>query len=308
MTRHRPAHRAPDCARGGRWRPSPWAVLAAALAWGGILLALYPSAASWFFDHSKAEVVNAYTAQVEAGLDPEASTQLAEAHAYNDALKAGARLEANERLPTGDGSSSDPGLVYDDILKVDSTGLMGRLSIPSIDVDLPVYHGTSDEVLLEGLGHLQGTSLPVGGEGTHSVITGHRGLASATLFTDLDKVAVGDTFTLTVLDQVLVYQVTDTRVVDPDQTESLGPVAGKDLVTLVTCTPLGINSQRILVTGERILPAPEADVGRASGGAEGPGFPWWAVVAVAVTVGAGVSVWRSGRSPRSRPRPTSNWQ
>jgi sortase A len=177
---------------------------------------------------------------------------------------------------------------------------MARLRIPAIDVDLPIYHGTSDATLLKGVGHLEGTSLPVGGEGTHSVLTGHRGLASATLFTNLDKVKEGDTFTIEVLDQVLTYQVIRTQVVDPSDTASLRATAGEDLVTLVTCTPLGINSQRILVTGERITPTPQEDLDAAGSVPDIPGFPWWAAGLAAGVVLVGVFVWRAGypRTPR----------
>lgn len=266
-------------ARAGRgWRPRLLPLVAAVAGFAGLLVMLYPTAASWFSQYDQTRIVEDYSTEVSAGVEPPVDEQLKLAHAYNDALSSGALLEAGQRIPTGAGESADGSLNYDSMLSTGGSGLMGRLRIPAIDVDLPFYHGTSDEVLVKGIGHLEGTSLPVGGEARHSVLTGHRGLASATLFTNLDRVVVGDTFTIEVLDEVLTYKVVTTTVVDPDQTESLLPVEGKDLVTLVTCTPLGINSQRILVTGERVTPTPLADVEAAGKVPDIPGFPWWTVI------------------------------
>lgn len=180
---------------------------------------------------------------------------------------------------------------------------MARIKIPAINVDLPVYHGTSDQVLLEGVGHLEGTALPVGGPSTHAVLTGHRGLAEAELFTNLDRVEVGDTFTVEVFGEVLTYQVRQTQVVEPTDTETLYPVLGEDLITLVTCTPLGINTQRILVTGERITPTPIEDVKAMGTRPEVPGPPWWAAVIAVAFVSVCYYVYVSGRPQRrSHPR------
>lgn len=171
---------------------------------------------------------------------------------------------------------------------------MGRLRIPVIDADLPIYHGTSDAVLERGVGHLQGTSLPVGGADQHSVLTAHRGLASSELFSHLDRVEIDDRFTIEVFGEVLTYRVVDTQVVRPDATESLYPQIGKDLVTLVTCTPLGVNSHRILVTGERITPTPTEDLDRAGDVPEVPGFPWWVVIIGGAVILLSAAVWRAG--------------
>ncbi len=141
---------------------------------------------------------------------------------------------------------------YESLLNVANNGIIGHISIPNISVELPIYHGCSPAVLQIAVGHLQGSSLPVGGEGTHSVLSAHRGLPSARLFTDLDKLQEGDIFTVTVLDRLLTYQVDKISIVDPDQVDSLYPVEGKDYMTLVTCTPYGINSHRLLVRGVRI--------------------------------------------------------
>ena len=169
-----------------RWRLTISAVIPAILALAGVLVFTYPTAASWFSQYNQSQLIEAHTQVVSSGINPSAAEQLREAHAYNDALNSGALLEANANVPTGAGSSDDETLDYNEILTSGSTDLMGRLKIPVIDVDLPIYHGTADATLARGVGHLEGTSLPVGGEGTHSVLTGHRGLATATLFTNLD--------------------------------------------------------------------------------------------------------------------------
>lgn len=132
------------------------------------------------------------------------------------------------------------------------SGVMGYVEIPGIDVSLPIYHGTSEEVLQVAVGHIEGSSLPVGGESTHCVISGHRGLPSARLFTDLDQLAEGDIFTLRVLDETLTYEVDQIHVVEPDDITLLEIVEGEDLCTLVTCTPYGVNSHRLLVRGHRV--------------------------------------------------------
>jgi sortase A len=150
-----------------------------------------------------------------------------------------------------DVKDSDADAEYDDLLNMTSDGAMGFIEIPCIDVTLLVYHGQSDEVLKKGVGHIKGTSLPVGGESTHTVLTGHTGLSSAKLFTDLDNVEMGDVFFLNVMGETLAYKVDQIMIVTPDDTSDLTIVDGKDYCTLVTCTPYGINSHRLLVRGER---------------------------------------------------------
>ena len=275
------------------WRLSISALVTSIMAVTGMGLLAYPTAASWVSQYNQSKVTADYSAQVDEAR-PDAKTQIAQAHAYNDALSAGAVLEANNHVPTGAGSSSDDSLSYASILKANDEGLMARLKIPSISLDLPVYHGTADDTLLKGLGHLEGTSLPVGGEGTRSVITGHRGLAEATMFTNLDKVKTGDSLIVEVFGEVLTYRVTSTKVVEPEETEALRVEEGKDLLTLVTCTPLGINTHRILLTGERIYPTPAADVAAAGKRPEVPTFPWWIVALSAGLVVVGLYLWRSG--------------
>ena len=148
-------------------------------------------------------------------------------------------------------SEEDKG-AYDTLLDISGTGVMGYIEIPTINISLPVYHGTEDAVLQIAVGHLEWSSLPVGGEDTHCVLSGHRGLPSAKLFTNLDKLVVGDKFVMRVLDEVLTYEVDQILIVEPAQLESLNIVDGEDYCTLLTCTPYGINTHRLLVRGHRI--------------------------------------------------------
>jgi sortase A len=268
----------------------------------GVLVLLYPATADWFNDINHARQIRNYATDVSVMGDADRAQTLARAHQYNAALGGRASVEARQRIPVADGARLPSGYDYPAILRADAYGLMGRIVIPTIAVDLPIYHGTSDEVLARGVGHLEGSSLPVGGAGTHAVLAGHRGLATSTLFSNLDKVKLDDTFTMFVFGEVLTYRVSDIKVVDPDQAKSLNPVPGADLVTLVTCTPIGINSQRILVTGERVTPTPAKDVAAATAVPAGPGFPWWAAGTGGAVVGLALYVWASGR-PRTR-RPT----
>ncbi|WP_217177667.1 class C sortase [Streptomyces sp. AC495_CC817] len=288
--------------RGARpWRPSPlsWVAVLAGVVGAGVFL--YPHAAAWTSAVNQAQIVAEHQSGiVDAGDDM--GQALAEARAYNDALTAGVDLEANSRLPTGVGST-DSALSYENMLSIGGGDVMARIRIPKIGVDLPVFHGTSDATLLKGAGHLQGSHLPVGGEGTHAVITAHRGLADATMFSDLDGVGIGDRFTIEVLDQVLTYEIVEKRVVAPEDTDSLRPTPGADLVTLVTCTPLGINTHRILVTGARVTPTPEADVAAAGRPSGVPGFPWWLVAAGSAVLLAALVIRHLGFADAAAKRP-----
>lgn len=149
---------------------------------------------------------------------------------------------------------------YDDILNVAGNGIIGYINIPRINVELPIKHGTSEAVLNVAVGHLEGTSLPVGGEGTHCVLSAHRGLPSAKLFTNLDKLTEGDTFTITILDRFLTYEVDQIRIVEPKEIGEVDMVEGKDYVTLLTCTPYGLNTHRLLVRGHRIVNDEESKI------------------------------------------------
>ena len=285
-----------DGAAPQRRRPSAmtWVTVVCWLLGVGIML--YPSTAAWFSQKNQSSLVGLYGSEV-ADSDPDAATQVRDAMRYNEALSSGALVAAGANVAVGAGEVTGDGGAYRDQL-VTPSGVMARLRIPAIDLDLPIFHGTDEETLLRGLGHLEGTSLPVGGESTRSVITGHRGLASSRMFTDLDRVAVGDTFTLETFGEVASYRVRDVLVVEPDQTETLHQEAGEDLVTLITCTPLGVNTHRILVTGERVLPTPDRDRSAAGAMSEVPGFPWWSVgLGGAIVLAGGYVVW-STRAPR----------
>lgn len=263
---------------------------------------LYPQTSAWFSQREQARVI---AMGIEAlATEPNndqlfRDEQLARAHAYNDSLASGVLVESGANVPTGKGESTGEWDYYT-LLSLGNEGVMARLIYPDVGVDLPVYHGTSDKTLGMGVGHLQGSSLPVGGVGTRSVLTAHRGLADATMFTYLVDAEIGDTFTIETMGEVLAYQVVEYQVIAPDQTEALVADPTKDLVTLITCTPLGINTHRILVTGERIYPTPQALVDEAMAPSHLPAFPWWAVIFTTAVVLSGSYVWWAGYPPKPK--------
>ncbi len=285
-----------------RWR-MPWATAGIGLiALIGVLITLYPTTASWLSQYNQSKAIGVVDHIVDQGPPSRLEKELARAHAYNAALVGGALLSPASNVPTSEGAASGD-MNYYDLLNATDDGIMGRLRIPAITVDLPIYHGTSDETLAKGVGHLEGTSLPVGGESQHSVLTAHRGLPSATLFNDLHKLEKGDRFTVEVFGDVLTYEVIETQTVLPDETQSLFPRYDEDLVTLVTCTPLGINTHRYLVTGKRVTPTPIEDLNKAGATPEIPGFPWWTLGLGAALVSYGVLIGISGRAHARNPRP-----
>ena len=276
-----------------KWRFSKSCIVPALLLLASFASLIYPHAAMWLSQYHMSEVAAEYAKLITHAV-PAPHEQLARAREYNQKLSSGAIYEANTNIPTSHGETSDASQDYWEQLKANDDGLMARLRIKKIDLDLPVYHGTEDATLLKGLGHLRGTSLPVGGKGTRSVITGHRGLASAEMFTRLDEIVKGDTFTIEVFDEVLTYKVVDKIVVNPDETKKIAAVPGKDLVTLITCTPLGINTQRILVTGERVIPTPAADKADRGKKPDVPRFPWWIVACFGSLCVVGGYIWWAG--------------
>ncbi len=208
----------------------------------GLSVMLYPTVSDWWNSRVQSNAIANYDAVVEELDDSEYEEILARAHLYNDHLN-----EIYSPLSTPEAVSD-----YDDILNISGTGIMGYITIPSIGVQLPIYHGTSEAVLNIAAGHLQGSSLPVGGTSTHAVISAHRGLPSARLFSDLDQIVVGDTFTITVMNEVLTYEVEEILIVLPSEMDKLAIMEGRDMVTLMTCTPYGINSHRLLIRSKRI--------------------------------------------------------
>ncbi len=276
-----------------KWRFSKSCIVPTLLLLASFASLIYPHAAMWLSQYHMSEVAAEYAKLITHAV-PAPHEQLERAREYNRNLSSGAIYEANTNIPTSHGETSDISQSYWDQLKANDDGLMARLKIKKIDLDLPVYHGTEDDTLLKGLGHLRGTSLPVGGKGTRSVITGHRGLASAEMFTRLDEIVKGDTFTIEVFDEVLTYKVIEKIVVNPDETKKIAAVPGKDLMTLITCTPLGINTQRILVTGERIIPTPAADEANRGKKPDVPRFPWWIVGCFGSLCVVGGYIWWAG--------------
>lgn len=219
----------------------------------GLSLLLYPSFADWWNSFHQSRAVASYIEQV-AHIDEDRYNELwNNAWDYNQSL--------TER-PNSYLLSDEQEAFYNQLLNVSGNGIMGYIEIPRIGVSLPIYHTTDEAILQVAVGHLEWTSLPVGGEGSHCVLSGHRGLPSARLFTDLDQMEVGDTFLLYVLDEVLTYQVDQILIVEPTDTDHLMIQEGLDLCTLITCTPYGINSHRLLVRGTRIDTAEEAPIVR----------------------------------------------
>lgn len=209
----------------------------------GVCLLLYPTVSDYWNSFHQTRVITTYMETVADMDDGTYEELLSAAQAYNAELaETGVKWEmSEEELAT-----------YDSLLNIGEQGLMGYIEISSINCKLPIYHGTADQVLQTGVGHLEGTSLPVGGESTHAVISGHRGLPSAKLFTNLDRLVEGDTFILNILDEMLTYEVDKILIVEPDDLSALTIEPGQDYCTLVTCTPYGINTHRLLVRGHRV--------------------------------------------------------
>ncbi|WP_081733577.1 class C sortase [Paenarthrobacter nicotinovorans] len=258
-------------------------VLAAVI---GVGVLLYPTAAAWFSDRVHATEISGYVDSVENLNPSQQQALLDEARTFNDRLPAGplrdpySLNEKGEQTVIGAGSEA-----YKKMLAVGPGGMMGRISIPSIHADLPIFHGTDEDALSKGVGHLFGSALPVGGEGTHSVLTGHSGFVNATLFDHVDQMAKGDVFSISTLDETLYYKVDQILTVLPDETDALRKVEGKDYVTLITCTPKGVNSHRLLVRGERTEPPTTGDGQQVlPSTAIDPGFPWWALAMLGIIV------------------------
>lgn len=209
----------------------------------GLSLLLYPFVSDYWNSLHQSRAIATYMEAVTE-LDEAAYEEWWDgAKAYNASLPG----TQNRFLPDKEEQRN-----YEKLLDISGTGILGYVEIPNIDVLLPIYHGTDEEVLQVAIGHIEGSSLPVGGESTHCVISGHRGLPSSRLFTDLDQLTEGDIFILRVLDETLTYEVDQIHIVEPDDTSLLGIEEGQDLCTLITCTPYGVNSHRLLVRGHRV--------------------------------------------------------
>ena len=217
----------------------------------GLSLLLYPSVSDYWNSLHQSRTIATYAEEV-ANLDTDEYLEL-----WDAAAEFNASITKRDNIFLLTESERDH---YEELLNLSGNGIMGYIEIPSIDCTLPIYHGTDEGVLQIAVGHLDWTSLPVGGESTHCVLSGHRGLPSAKLFTNLDKLVVGDVFMLRILDEVLTYEVDQILIVEPNDMDALQMVPGQDLCTLVTCTPYGINSHRLLVRGHRIDNIPEAKI------------------------------------------------
>ena len=218
-------------------------ILLVVLLLAGLSLLLYPTVSDYWNSFHQTRAIATY-AETVAELDNTQYDELWDAaRRYNEAL---ARQGSVLRLSEAQKKE------YESLLDVSGLGIMGYIEIPEINCSLPIYHGTEESVLQIAVGHIEWSSLPVGGESSHCVISGHRGLPSAKLFTNLDQLEVGDTFTITVLDRTLTYEVDNISIILPTETDSLKVAEGKDYITLMTCTPYGINTHRLLVRGRRI--------------------------------------------------------
>lgn len=252
----------------------------------GLSLLLYPLVSNEWNAYRQSKLISSYeevvAEQTTAGLI-DYSEKRTEAIAYNEAMEPYILPDSFAMAA----SLEAPDETYMNCLNLTGDGMMGYVEIPKINVKLPVFHTTREEVLQKAAGHLEGSSLPVGGEGTHAVISAHRGLPSAALFTDLDQLEEGDYFFLSVLDDRLCYQVDQITVVEPSDTGNLGAEEGMDLVTLMTCTPYGVNSHRLLVRGSRVEMEEIEDMEIAASGYTGPSvhtnYLLWVMVGLAVT-------------------------
>ena len=216
----------------------------------GLSVMLYPTISDYVNQRNQSRAVASYAQDVDNMTDADYSAYFDAADAFN------AQVAANENALY----RPDQLTGYNETLDITGTGIMGYITISKIGVELPIYHGTKESVLQIAVGHLDWTSLPVGGAGSHCVLSGHRGLPSARLFTDLDKLKVGDVFMLHVLNEILTYEIDQILIVEPQDTDPLLIEPGKDLCTMITCTPYGINSHRMLVRGHRIESQEEAKV------------------------------------------------
>ena len=216
---------------------------------GGAGLVLYPVVSSWYMGRHQGQVIADYDAEAAKLSQAQMEEELEKARRYNESLLGNVVLTD----PFNAEGLEEQNTEYEDLLNIGGDGVMGSVEIPGQNIYLPIYHGTDSVSLEKGAGHLQNSSLPVGGKGIHAVISGHTALPTAELFTDLDQVEKGDVFYIHILKETLAYRVYDIETVLLEQVESLGIVQGRDLVTLVTCTPYGINSHRLLIHAERTV-------------------------------------------------------
>ena len=246
----------------------------------GVAVLLYPVMATQHNNDEQQRLAEMYTSSVEAAGPDTVAKERASAQTYNDNLESAPILD-----PWLESQRPDTPQYQAYLHEIDIDPVMARIVIPSIHVSLPVFHGTESRTLTEGVGHLFGTSLPIGGPSTHAVLTGHTGLSTATMFDNLTQDKKGDAFYVSSLGQTLKYEVVDIAVVKPEETDSLRKVPGRDLMTLITCTPYGVNSHRLLVTGERVpMDDPTAAAAEEAEALPTPMQTWMKVIVVAVVI------------------------
>ncbi len=226
----------------------------------GLGILLYPTISNWVNERNQSRVVAGYSEAISNMTETDYSHYLDAAVRHNEKIAQAGSLASAVHMEKEDNLEE-----YNSLLNVAGNGVMGVIEIPKIKVSLPIYHTTEDAVLQVGVGHFTGSSLPVGGESTHCILSGHRGLPSAKLFTDLDQIVEGDVFYMEVLGDTLAYQVDQIQVVLPQEVEQLDVVPGEDYVTLVTCTPYGVNTHRLLIRGTRIAYEPQEKDGQEAG-------------------------------------------
>lgn len=248
------------------------------LAMLGIGLLVYPDGADWVNRIGHNSEISGYLSEVDNTPPEERQRILDAAYAYNDQLQPGPLTDPYLSEQQEAAIGSDRYKAYEEMLRVSGTDAIGTVNYPEVGIALPVYHGTSEEVIAKGAGHMYGTSLPVGGPSTRAVITAHSGLPHAKLFTGLHDATVGDTFWVSVLGEDHYYQVRGVETVLPNETESFRIIEGEDWITLFTCTPVGVNSHRILVHAERIADPEESGERIIAGDGTKLGFPWWLVM------------------------------
>ena len=268
-------------------------ILAGILFLAGLSLLLYPLVANQWNNYRQSKLISEYETVVKDESRKGTINYQKEwdrAHAYNQALLPSILPDSFAIAAASD----EPGEEYMSCLNILTDEMMGYVEIPKINIKIPIFHTTSEEVLSKGAGHLEGSSLPVGGENTHSVISAHRGLPSASLFTDLDQLEDGDHFLIRVLDQTLCYEVDQIHIVEPENTRDLAVEPGQDLVTLLTCTPYAVNTKRLLVRGHRV-PYEEETIEKEE--KESPmslytNYLLWVVVGLAVTAVLIIFLWQ----------------
>ncbi len=291
----------PNQVRFGRTRIPLSTIALAVIFLLGLALLLYPLISSTWNEWRAAAILADYTEQVEQLSQDDTQDWLERARAYNESL-------VGKGIPDAFAiHSAEENSAYTGELAFRADGVMGSISIPRINVNLPIYHGTGTDVLTKGAGHLQGSALPVGGEGTHCVISAHRGLPSAAMFTDLDQLELGDHFYLSVLGQTIAYEVDKIEEVEPDETRSLAIEEGEDLCTLVTCTPYGVNTHRLLVRGHRVEYNEETKLAESTDTRASIFTKYWLWVVLGLAVVAAFTVW-VWRRTRKREQDSANAQ